>query len=55
MKISYFNEDYDLIAETTDFIPTIGEFVTIKDIDYKVVDKKIVIENSETKISVWVE
>lgn len=55
IKVSYYNEDYDLIAETNDFVPSIGDLISINDVDYKVVDRKIDIKNSETKFSIWVE
>ena len=55
IKVSYYNEDYDLIAETNDFVTAIGDLISINDIDYKVVDRKIDVENSETKFSIWVE
>ena len=55
MKVSYYDEDYNLIVETNDFVPSVGDLIIINNIDYKVIDKKIVIENSETKFSIWVE
>ena len=55
IKVSYYNENYDLIAETNDFVPAIGDLISINDIDYKVVDRKIDVENSKTKFSIWVE
>lgn len=52
MNVRYYDESEKLISSTEDYVPCIGEFVTIDDIVYEVVDKKIEIVALHTEIEI---
>ena len=55
MNIRYYddyNENKKLISSTEDYVPSIGEFITIDDVVYEVIDKKVEIVALHTEIEI---
>ena len=52
MTIRFYNESEKLISSTEDYIPSIGEFITIDDIVYEVIDKKVEIVALHSEIEI---
>ena len=53
MNIRYYDECEKLISSTEDYVPSVGEFITIDDIVYEVINKKIEIVALHTEIDVY--
>lgn len=52
MSIRYYDESEKLISSTEDYVPNVGEFITIDNVVYEVVDKKVEIVALHTEIEV---
>lgn len=52
MNIRYYDESEKLVSSTEDYIPCIGEFITIDNIVYEVIDKKTEIVALHTEIEI---
>ena len=52
MNIRYYDESEKLVSSTEDYIPCVGEFVTIDNVVYEVIDKKIEIVALHTEIEI---
>ena len=52
MRINYIDEKGELLSSTEDYVPNIGEWVNVYDIDYEVVDRKINIVALHTEIDI---
>ena len=53
MTIRYYDENEKLKSATEDYVPSIGEFITIDNIVYEVINKKIEIVALHTEIDVY--
>ena len=52
MNIRYYDESEKLVSSTEDYIPCVGEFITIDNVVYEVIDKKIEIVALHTEIEI---
>lgn len=52
MSIRYYDESEKLISSTEDYVPNVGEFITIDDVVYEVTDKKVEIVALHTEIEI---
>ena len=52
MSIRYYDESENLISSTEDYVPNVGEFITIDDVVYEVTDKKVEIVALHTEIEI---
>ena len=48
----YYDESEKLISSTEDYVPNVGEFITIDDVVYEVTDKKVEIVALHTEIEI---
>ena len=52
MNVRYYDENEKLISSTEDYIPCIGEFITIDNVVYEIIHKKIEIVALHTEIEI---
>ena len=53
MKIKYIDEKGNLLSSTEDYVPNIGEWITIDGIDYEVDNRKVNIVALHTEIDIY--
>ena len=53
MIIRYYDEREKLISSTEDYVPNVGEYVTVDDVIYEVIDKSVEIVALHTEIDVY--
>lgn len=52
MTIRYYDEHEKLISSTEDYVPNVGEYITVDDVVYEVIDKNVEIVALHTEVDV---